>query len=319
MKYSPSVAAVVVTYNRKALLLECIEALLGQKKPLHHIYLIDNASSDGTPQELREAGYLDDPRITYERLAENEGGAGGFHLGVKKAFEAGFDWIWVMDDDAEPRSDSLAKLFLMPHFGKELLDYSALCGVKLGIDSLPQYVHRGHFLLKKGTVPLTSKEATIEQEISYSSFVGPLINRKAIEKAGFPKKELFIWSDDVEYCQRLMRFGPILYRPDSVILHKDGVIGSVVPEKEVNPVIPFVQHWKYLCGFRNYIYLMRVHGDCSFFWSLSVLLQRLKWIASYDSHRWTLFRCYLDYWLQGMGLRQMKTIKPDSWKQMHQK
>ena len=38
-----TVCAVVVTYNRKELLLECLEALRKQTRPVQGIYLIDNA------------------------------------------------------------------------------------------------------------------------------------------------------------------------------------------------------------------------------------------------------------------------------------
>ena len=51
------VAAVVVTYNRKELLMECLEALLRQTRPLQAIYIIDNASTDGTPELLHREGY----------------------------------------------------------------------------------------------------------------------------------------------------------------------------------------------------------------------------------------------------------------------
>ena len=43
------IAAVVVTYNRKELLFQCLDALLKQTYPLDAIYIIDNASTDGTP------------------------------------------------------------------------------------------------------------------------------------------------------------------------------------------------------------------------------------------------------------------------------
>ena len=43
-----SVAAVVVTFNRKELLCECLDALLAQTCPLSRILLVDNASTDGT-------------------------------------------------------------------------------------------------------------------------------------------------------------------------------------------------------------------------------------------------------------------------------
>ncbi|MGC9079983.1 MAG: glycosyltransferase, partial [Nanopusillaceae archaeon] len=98
-----SVCAVVVTYNRKELLSECLEALKRQIKPIQGIYLIDNASTDGTPELLLEKGYinelppksLSEPwekefeiknltdgnpiRLHYVRMHENTGGAGGFH------------------------------------------------------------------------------------------------------------------------------------------------------------------------------------------------------------------------------------------------
>ncbi len=48
MPNKPSVAAVVVTYNRKVLLKECLDALLAQTRPLDSIIVVDNASTDGT-------------------------------------------------------------------------------------------------------------------------------------------------------------------------------------------------------------------------------------------------------------------------------
>jgi len=53
------IAAVVVTYNRKQLLGECLNALLVQSYPLDAIYIIDNASTDGTPEYLMEKGFID--------------------------------------------------------------------------------------------------------------------------------------------------------------------------------------------------------------------------------------------------------------------
>ena len=48
--------AVVVTYNRKELLIECLESLRSQTRPLNAIYIIDNASTDGTPNLLLAEG-----------------------------------------------------------------------------------------------------------------------------------------------------------------------------------------------------------------------------------------------------------------------
>ena len=96
------VAAVIVTYNRKELLCECLDALLAQSFPLAGIVLIDNAGSDGTGALLKEKGYLESGLCKYIRMEVNTGGAGGFHEGVKRAYDEGYDWLWLMDDDVEP-------------------------------------------------------------------------------------------------------------------------------------------------------------------------------------------------------------------------
>ena len=114
MNKRETVCAVVVTYNRKELLLECMRGLLAQTRPLDAIYIIDNASTDGTPELLKEKGYINsafkEPNISYVRMPENTGGAGGFHEGIKRAYEDGCDWIWVMDDDVKAENDCLSQL-----------------------------------------------------------------------------------------------------------------------------------------------------------------------------------------------------------------
>ena len=89
------VAATVITYNRKALLAECVKALLCQSVSCD-IIIIDNASTDGTGEMVRA---IVDPRISYINTGSNLGGAGGFNYGMRKAVEAGYDYGWLMDDD----------------------------------------------------------------------------------------------------------------------------------------------------------------------------------------------------------------------------
>src|SRR5215469_4660419 len=100
---SERVCAVVATHNRKNLLEECLTGLLRQSHALDHILVVDTASTDGTLDMVARKF----PHIEPVRLEENVGGAGGFHTGVKHAYEAGYDWIWVMDDDVEPLPGTL--------------------------------------------------------------------------------------------------------------------------------------------------------------------------------------------------------------------
>ena len=82
-----SIVAVVVTYNRKLLLMECLQAILEQTYPVSKILLIDNASTDGTEETLSENGYLVNPKINYIKMKVNTGGSGGFYEGMKRTMQ----------------------------------------------------------------------------------------------------------------------------------------------------------------------------------------------------------------------------------------
>ena len=97
------VCAVVVTFNRVSLLCGCLNSLLLQTRRLDAILVIDNASSDGT-RAIIEREF---PSVEIVTMPFNAGGAGGFYEGIKRAHTAGFDWIWVMDDDIEVLADTL--------------------------------------------------------------------------------------------------------------------------------------------------------------------------------------------------------------------
>ena len=100
------VAGIVVTYNRKELLLENIEALLKQtRKDCLTIIVVDNNSTDGTRASLED--YIKGEHILYVNTGKNLGGAGGFHYGIRYAAEHDFDYIWVMDDDCIPTQTAL--------------------------------------------------------------------------------------------------------------------------------------------------------------------------------------------------------------------
>ena len=102
------VAAVVVTYNRKNLLLENVQSLLGQTFSDVQIIIVDNNSSDGTQDVLQQ--FIERKQILYFNTGANLGGAGGFSYGIRLAVEAGYEYIWVMDDDCIPQETALEVL-----------------------------------------------------------------------------------------------------------------------------------------------------------------------------------------------------------------
>jgi len=76
---------------------------------LDEILVVDNASSDGTGEWLRTAEAEIEP-LHARHLADNTGGAGGFHEGLRWAVEGGADLVWLMDDDGLPEPGCLETL-----------------------------------------------------------------------------------------------------------------------------------------------------------------------------------------------------------------
>lgn len=213
------ICAVVVTYNRKILLSECLDALFSQTQAINKILIIDNASTDGTHKFLQAKGYLDQNVVEYVLLSNNLGGAGGFHSGIKRAYEAAFEWIWVMDDDAIPEPNALQQLF-DAYSRFDLPQRPKLLASKvLWQDGS---LHPMNSPVVKVGVPesllIAAQHATVS--IRCNTFVSLLLHRSLVEKYGLPIADYFIWADDIEYTARILRleFGVVV--PSSIVWHK---------------------------------------------------------------------------------------------------
>jgi len=328
-----TVCAVVVTYNRKELLLECLETLRKQTRPVQGIYLIDNASTDNTPELLKEKGYIQELppkeldklwekefeiknltdgqaiKLHYVRMHENTGGAGGFHEGVKRAYKKGYDWLWLMDDDVEVKEDTLEKL------GKYFVNAKkdnivALSSLKVNINGKILHPHRGYFNFENifsGIVkPFNeSKLNNRSLEIDHASFVGILVSRNSIQKIGFPKKEFFLHYDDVEYCTRLRKLGKILLIPNSIIIHKEaakkGIPRVFLGKKSVR--VPYNKFWLRYYGIRNLTWLGR---KCStnklnfYFGMLKTLIRSVIGVILFDDNKLKRIKLIVSAYIDGL-------------------
>ncbi len=211
----PEVWAVVVTFNRRALLEECLAALTAQTRPPDRILVVDNASGDGTADMIRTKH----PQVTLLALLQNIGGAGGFHEGLRAAHEGGADWAWLMDDDTIPTPNALRELLRAPNSLAGLPAPLLLSSKAVWIDgqlhpmndpALKQEPDHIVESCERGLLPL--RRAT---------FVSLLVHRAAVDAFGLPPKHYFIWSDDLEYTGRILKERSDGYLvPDSVVVHK---------------------------------------------------------------------------------------------------
>lgn len=240
-----NVAAVVVTYNRKELLRECLDSIIQQSCPVKKIILIDNASADGTYSMLAENHYLDKDLLIYRRMQHNLGGAGGFYEGIKIARDLDCDWIWVMDDDTIPSKDCLLELL---NAEKTLVEKNGMrgkdCIRKVAYLASAIYGPDGEYMnipevsLRPSPNGYAYWYAFLEDgliAIKRATFVSLLINRDAVIRCGLPCKDYFIWGDDTEYTMRLFEhYGEGFFVGKSIAIHKRANAGRLYIDTENN-------------------------------------------------------------------------------------
>lgn len=176
---------VVVTYNRLALLKECVQALKAQTLPPTELWIIDNCSTDGTKEWLDSL--KGDSKLHVVHTERNIGGAGGFALGTKLAVEAGCDFVWLMDDDTMPQPDAL-KLLAKVAAADDKTGF--VCSKVLWTDGTLHAMNKPALVEK----PFGGAEAlTVGGETCFAcklcSFVSVMVSSDAVRKVGLPIKE----------------------------------------------------------------------------------------------------------------------------------
>jgi rhamnopyranosyl-N-acetylglucosaminyl-diphospho-decaprenol beta-1,3/1,4-galactofuranosyltransferase len=202
-----SVAVVVVTYNRADLLVGMLDGLAAQTRAPDAVFVIDNASTDHTRAVLDARTDLPLHVTTSEA---NLGGAGGFHLGVRAAYDAGFDRVWLMDDDVVPAPDCLAVLMAV--------DEDCLIAVREDLAGTLVEKAAIEFDLRN-PLAVRPKRAAVDTayadrasmpplvEVQNVAFEGFMVRRDVITEIGFPDPAFFIFYDDAEYAVRARRAG----------------------------------------------------------------------------------------------------------------
>ena len=278
-----SVCAVVVTHNRRELLAECLAAIYGQTQRPERVLVVDNASADGTPEMVKE-GF---PEAELLVLPTNEGAAGGFHEGMKAAVQRGFEWLWVMDDDTIPNPDALEVLLDARQGFDGAHDPVLLASKILWTDGKlhpmnwpePALAEFDRFVagIERGLMPIRS-----------TTFPSLLIKRAAVERYGLPRKGFFIWADDIDFTQRILRHEQGFMIPRSVAVHK-----TRTPHK------PWEGGERFYYAVRNGLFILR--GDSlapreKVSWLLLLVSQVQRFFAT-EGVRWRALK------VVGRGLR----------------
>lgn len=239
------VAVIVVTYNRKRLLERCINTLCAQTVRPWKIFIVDNASNDGTETFIEKYMHQYADLIAYHKMPENLGGSGGFSYGFQWADQiGGWDWLMVMDDDAAPASVYIEKLL---NASEKYPRIKGFIGTEY-VGDTEKIAYGGRRVIdKESTLRTVIVPKDWYQKESFTvdtvTFVGLMIHKSIVDKAGVPDASFFIYYDDSDYCFKMRPYTKILHVVGARIVHREDY------EKDV--VIEGKQEWRQFYLYRN--------------------------------------------------------------------
>ena len=225
------VAALIVTYNRSAMLKYTLSQTL--QMSFERVVVVNNGSTDETASWLNG---LDDPRMVVLHQSRNTGGAGGFAAGLTALSTlSGWTHVCLYDDDAQPAKNWLAELSQQPAADIWLSDVrNALnqpCKMNLPYVRIPRTLLQTlcYVISPDRWLPGGQRSTTVES----LTFVGCCLTREFLPQLmAVLDTRLFLYFDDLTAGSALARQGArILWCPALRFRHDVSVRASMSPER----------------------------------------------------------------------------------------
>lgn len=217
----PLVYIIILNWNGKEDTIACLRSIERVKYPNFSVILVDNASSDGTVEYVKDKF----PSVKIIANSENLRFAGGNNVGIKYALERNADYVLLLNNDTEVAPDFLPELVRAAENDKSI----GIAGPKI-------YYYEGNKMIWfaggkvefwKGWIShIGIREPDYGQydfarEVDYITGCCMLVKREVIEKIGKLDESFFIYGEDADWSLRASRAGySLVYVPSSIIWHK---------------------------------------------------------------------------------------------------
>lgn len=220
----------IINYKTAALTAKCLESILEKKwKVNFQVWLVDNASNDGSLEYLKEKF----PSVNFIESKKNGGFAYGHNLVLKKVEAKNY---LILNSDTEILGDTLDKMidFLGSHTEVGLASCKVLGfdgvlqpnggDLPLGLALLNWLFNLETLGIKKPAFHRTdSKYYETSHEVGWISGNFMLVRNEVIKKIGYLNDDYFMYFEDVEFCFRVKKTGfKIMINPEVSIKHISG-------------------------------------------------------------------------------------------------
>jgi GT2 family glycosyltransferase len=225
-------AVLILNYNGKAHLDACLQSVLAQTGPQDQVYLVDNGSTDGSVEYVRERY----PAVKQILFEHNLGFAEAYDRAVRIVDE---ELVVFLNNDVEVEEGWLSGL-------KSGLEGSsgqvAACGSKILFYNDRSLVNHagGKFTRVGGGIDVGFMTRNIQEEyhercVGCVSGASMIVPRSVFLSLGGFDPDFFAYFEDVDYCWRAWLAGfRVLYVPSSIMYHKfSATMGSLLTPERV--------------------------------------------------------------------------------------
>lgn len=216
----PSVFAVILTFNHYDDTRECLASLQKADYESLSILVVDNGSSDGTPQRV----LADFPTVEVIETGENLGVPWGYNVGFSHALRAGAEYVLMLNNDTVVDPTMLDHLLVAARSDP---DAGVLVPKILYYDEPNTIWSAGgrHRALPPAHVVVGQDQPSDMYEkpfyLEYALSCGLLIHRRAFENAGLFDPGYFFFFDDWDFSHRVRAHGlHITFVPEARMWHK---------------------------------------------------------------------------------------------------
>ncbi len=219
---SPSVGIIVLNWNGRADTLACLQTLTRLNDRAFHIIVVDNGSTDGSPDAIRSAF----PEVEVVETGDNLGYAGGNNRGLRVALDRGFPYILLLNNDTLVAPDLLTRL-------REAIEEDPTVGVAgptIYYADRPQVIWTagGAIDWQRGETRMVGLDeidrgqfGTVPREVDFVSGCAMLLRREVPERVGLLDERFFLYYEEVEWCVRARRAGfRIVHVPQARVWHR---------------------------------------------------------------------------------------------------
>jgi GT2 family glycosyltransferase len=296
----PRVAVIVLNWNGGQDTLDCLASLRQIDYPCFDVLVVDNSSTDGSIEAIRESF----PEVSLIETGANLGFTGGNNVGMRRALDRGADYVLLLNNDTEVATDLLTCLVDAVEADPEV----GIAGPLIYYYDLPGTIWSagGAVDRRRGQTRMigldeldSGQYGSASREVDFVSGCALLARRSVLEQVGLLDERFFAYYEEVEWCLRARRAGfRTINVPGAKVWHK------ISPgQRAASPIVHYYMT-------RNRLLFLKATGAGWHAWFHTLLVENLRTLVSWSvrpkwrhqrSQRNVMLKALFDFWMGRTG------------------